>query len=197
MTGGPFLSTGGPLVGHLAHMVHQLTCWTRPHRGAVSPPPPPPAGRGLTLAGTGGDAPPPVCQECLFCLPVECHQFFYSLPTILFTSPWKFPDPDPLTFDLWRHDWGHVRRKMRSVAHNFQASSFLLVIWMWTCSPKEYSCFLQVIRSYAIQPRSTEDKWGQWPLPSFLSSTDFEGNLRRWFRFRHSFCTKKTWNNVM
>ena len=29
------------------------------------------------------------------------------------------------------------------------------------------------------------------------SSTAFQGNLRRWFRFRHSFCTKNTWNEVM
>ena len=51
---------------------------------------------------------------------------------------WKFQDPDgdPLTFDLWRHNWGHVRRKMRSVGHNLQTSPFLLVIWMWTCSTK-------------------------------------------------------------
>ena len=52
----------------------------------------------------------------------------------LFYIPWKFQDPDSLTFDPWRHNWGHVRRKKRSVAHNLQTSPFLLVIWMWTCS---------------------------------------------------------------
>ena len=74
--------------------------------------------------------PPAVFQEYLFCLPVECHQFLFSLPNTFSRPSWKFQDPDPLTFDLWRHNWGHVRRKMCSVAHNLQASPFLLVIWI-------------------------------------------------------------------
>ena len=31
----------------------------------------------------------------------------------------------------------------------------------------------------------------------FFLSTAFYGNLNRWFRFRNSFCTTKTWNEVM
>ena len=38
---------------------------------------------------------PAVFLEYLFCLPVECHQFFYSLPTILFTSPENFKTLTP------------------------------------------------------------------------------------------------------
>ena len=56
---------------------------------------------------------------------------------------------------------------MRSVAHNLQTSPFLLVIWMWTCSTKQYSCIPQVIRSYAGQPRSTEVKWGKMRSMTF------------------------------
>ena len=53
-----------------------------------------------------------------------------------YVPPENFKTLTPLTFDLWRHNWGHVRRKMRSVAHNLQTLSFLLAIWMWTCSTK-------------------------------------------------------------
>ena len=86
--------------------------------------------------GGGVDATPCGFSEIFFCLLVECHQFLYSLPNTFSRPSWKFQDPDPLTFDLWRHNWGHIRRKMCSVAHNLQASPFLLVIWMWTYSPK-------------------------------------------------------------
>ena len=82
---------------------------------------------------------------------------------------------------------------MCSVAHNLQTSPFLLVIWMWTFSTQV------VLMHYTGRPvirRSTEVNWGQWPLPTFSSFTAFYGYLRRWFRFRHSFCTKKTWNEV-
>ena len=51
----------------------------------------------LTLAGTGGggvDATPPaVFLEYLFCLPFDCHHFFYSFPPIFFTSPLKISRP--------------------------------------------------------------------------------------------------------
>ena len=50
--------------------------------------------------------------------------------------PENFKTLIPLKFYLWRHNWGHFRRKMRSVGHNLQTSPFLLVIWMWTCSTK-------------------------------------------------------------
>ena len=71
-----------------------------------------------------------------FCLPVEWYHFFYSFPPIFLRPPWKFQDPDPPNIWLWRHSWGHLRRKMRSVAHNLQTSLFFLVVWMWAWSTK-------------------------------------------------------------
>ena len=48
----------------------------------------------LTLAGTGRGGglmqPPAVFQEYLFCLPVECHQFLFSLPNTFSRPSWKF-----------------------------------------------------------------------------------------------------------
>ena len=60
-----------------------------------------------TLAGTGRwevDAtpppPPPVFLEYLFCLPVECHRFFYSLPTTFLHRPENVKTlTTPLAFD--------------------------------------------------------------------------------------------------
>ena len=43
--------------------------------------------------------------------------FSIAYRTSFFHPSWKFSDPDRLNFDLWRHNWGHVGRKMRSVVH--------------------------------------------------------------------------------
>ena len=93
----------------------------------------------LTLAGTGKgvDATPlRFFWNIFFIYWSNATIFSIAFPPSFLRPPWKFQDPDPLTFDLRRHNWGHVRRKMRSVAHNLQTSPYLLVIWMWTCSIK-------------------------------------------------------------
>ena len=94
----------------------------------------------LTFAGTGRRRgwcnPLQFFRNLFFVYWSNATNFSIAYRTYFLRPSWKFPDPDPLTFDLWRHNWDNVRRKMRSVAHNLQASSFLLVIWMWTCSPK-------------------------------------------------------------
>ena len=84
----------------------------------------------LTLADIGGNTPWGFSGIFFYRSNVT---IFHSFPTIFFTNLLKISRTWPLTFDLWRHNWGHVRRKMRSVAHNLQTSPFLLVIWMQTC----------------------------------------------------------------
>ena len=110
--------------------------------------------------------PPSGFLEYLFCLPFECHHFSIAFCPSFLRPPWKFLDPDPLKFDLWRHNWGHVRRKMRSVAHNLQTSPFLLVIWMRTCSTN-YQVVLMHSTGHPVLRRSTEVNWGQMRWMTF------------------------------
>ena len=49
--------------------------------------------------GGGLMQPPAVFQEYLFCLPVECHQFLFSLPNTFSRPSWKFSRPWPP--NLW------------------------------------------------------------------------------------------------
>ena len=107
------------LAGRVRTVLPSCIAWFNPHRDR------------------GVDATPCGFFWNLFCLPFEYHDFFLWLSAhLVYVPPEKFKILTPLTFDLWRHNWGHVRRKMRSVAHNLQTSPFLLVIWMWTCSTK-------------------------------------------------------------
>ena len=85
--------------------------------------------------GVDATPPPAVFLEYFF-LPVECHHFSIVFCLSFLRSHENFKTMIPLRFDLWPRNWSHVRRKMRSVAHNFKTSPFLLVIWMWTCSTK-------------------------------------------------------------
>ena len=109
---------------------------TKKHQGALAPPPPI-RSRLNPRRHRGVDATPLRFFWNIFFVNRSIVTIFSIAfrPSFL-RPPWKFQDPDPLTLDLWRHNWGHVRRKMRSVAHNLQTSPFLLVIWKWTCSNK-------------------------------------------------------------
>ena len=75
-------------------------------------------------------------------------------------------------------------------ACNLRASPFLLVIWMRTCSPNSYhSCFPQVIRSYAGQPRSNEvnDLCRSFRVPllsKVIWGADFNADIHFTLRWR-------------
>ena len=70
----------------------------------------------------GVNATPSGFSEIYFLFTGRMSSIFIQLTDHPFYVPLKISRPWPLTFDLWRHNWGHVRRKMRSVAHNLQAS---------------------------------------------------------------------------
>ena len=131
-------------------------------------PPPPagrvrlntPAGRGLTLAGTGRvDATPLRFFWNIFF--VNCS--IVTICSIAFRPSFLRPPENlktltPLTFHLWRHNWGHVRRKMRSVAHNLQTLPFFasdMDVDMW------YQVVLIHSTGHLVLRRSTEVNRGQ------------------------------------
>ena len=111
--------------------------------------------RGLTLAGNRGEGwcnatPLAVFQEYLFCLRVEWHQFFFSLPTILFTLPLKISR-------LWPHDiWPKTSQLGSCQAENaFRGTSF------------------------HMSARPTQVNWGQMRSMTFVDFFKFYCFLRQ------------------
>ena len=105
-----------------------------------------------------------------FLLTVGLSPFFsIAFRPSFYVPPENFKTLTPLTCDLWRHNWGHVRRKMRSVAHYLQTSPFLLVIWMWTWLgwKHQFQVVLMHSTGHPVLRRSTEVNWGQMRSMTF------------------------------
>ena len=123
--------------------------------------------------------------------------FSVAFRSSFYVPPENFKTLTSLIFDLWRHNWDHVRRKC--------------VPWHITCKHRRFCMLYECGRvvpssTHAFHRSSGPVQVNRGQLRSnevnglcrlLLSSTAFLGNLRRWFRFRHSFYTKKSWNEVM
>ena len=99
--------------------------------------------------------------------------FDIAFPPSFLRPPWKFQDPDPLTFDLWHHNWG-VMSGGKCVPWHITCKHRCFCYWC-ECGhvvPSSTHAFHRSSGPTQV-PRSTEVKWGQWPLPTFLSSSSF------------------------